>query len=253
MTALVAVYTPPHVTIQGDLAGLAPTTMAGIEMARADWLARAIGDLVAKLDRSSGREHEKLVSLLIDHEMALRSAERSSQRLEPASTKTEKIGAERNSEKVQAARAAGVETTRRAGLEADLASVRSYLGETPSDLTRPLVGVPEATAPDRIRFFGRPFALIGSVPGIDEPSSSTSLILERRPWEERGNRPPIPAIVTLLLLAGVALVTTGARRRLWINSLALLMALGLAGYLGGPMILTGGLGLAAAGWTKAHG
>ena len=64
-TTVVAVYTPPQVKIQGDFAGLEPTTMARVEMARADWLAaRSIADLVAKIDRSSGRDHEKLVSLL---------------------------------------------------------------------------------------------------------------------------------------------------------------------------------------------
>jgi len=252
-TTVVAVYTPPQIVIRGDFAGLEPTTMAGVEMARADWLARSIGDLVAKLDRSSGRDHEKLVSLLINHEMALRSAERSDPRGEPAATKTENDGAERNSEQVRAARAARVEITRRAGLEADLASVQSYLGESPADVTRPLVGVPEATTPDRIRYFGRPFTLIGVVPGVDEPSSTTSLILESRPWQESGNSPPIQTIVTLLLLVGIALVTTGSRRGFWISSLALLMALGLAGSMGGPIILAGGLGLAAAGWKNARG
>ncbi len=64
--------------------------MARLEMARSDWLARCVGDLVAKIDRSSGRDHEKLVSLLINHEMALRSAHRSIQALNPAPTKVEK-------------------------------------------------------------------------------------------------------------------------------------------------------------------
>ena len=250
---LVAVYTPPQIMIKGDFGGLEPTAMARVEMARADWLARSIGDFVAKIDRSSGRDHEKLVSLLINHEMALHSAERSDRRGDPAATKTDNDGAEPDSEKIRAARAARVETTRRAGLEADLASAQNYLGESPADLTGPLVGVPEATTPDRIRFFGRPFTLIGVMPGIDEPSSRTSMILESRPWEESGNHPPIPAIVTLLLLVGIALVTTGLRRSFWINLLALIMALGLAGSMGGPMILAGGLGLAAAGWKKARG
>ena len=193
------------------------------------------------------------MSLLINHEMALRSAERSDLRRDPSAAKTENDGTERNAERVRAARAARVETTRRAGLEADLASVQSYLGESPADLTRPLVGVPEPTTPDRIRFFGRPFTLMGVMPGIDEPTSKHSLILESRPWEESGNHPPIPAIVTLVMLIGIALATIGSRRGVWVNSLALILALGLAGYTGGLMILAGGLGLAAAGWKTARG
>jgi len=250
---LVAVYTPPQIMIKSDFGGLEPTAMARVEMARADWLARSIGDFVAKIDRSSGRDHEKLVSLLINHEMALRSAERSDRRGDPVATRTGKDGTGPDTETIRAARAARVETTRRAGLEVDLASAQNYLGEAPADLTGPLVGVPEATTPDRIRFFGRPFTLIGVMPGIDEPSSRTSLTIESRPWEESGNHPPIQAIVTLFLLVGIALVTTGSRRGFWINSLALIMALGLAGSMGGPMILAGALGLAAAGWKKANG
>ena len=72
--------------------------------------------------------------------------------------------------------------------------MQSYLGESPADRSRPLVGVPEATTPDRIRFFGRPFTLIGPVPGIDAPSSTSSLILESRPWADNGRSLPIPAI-----------------------------------------------------------
>ena len=50
--------------------------MARLDMARADWLAQSIRESLAKLDRSSGRDHERLVSLLINHELALRAAER---------------------------------------------------------------------------------------------------------------------------------------------------------------------------------
>jgi len=250
---LVAVYTPSQIVVKGGFGGLEPTAMARVEMARADWLARSIGDFVAKIDRSSGRDHEKLVSLMINHEMALRSAERSERRGDPAAAKTDNDGAGADSEKIRAARAARAETTRRAGLEADLASVQSYLGEAPADLTGPLVGVPEATAPDRIRFFGRPFTLMGVMPGIDEPSSRTALTLESRPWDQSENPPPIQAIVMFLLLVGIALVTTGSRRGFRLSALALIMALGLAGYTGGPLILAGGLGLAAAGWKKARG
>ena len=60
--------------IQGNVGGLEPAAMARLEMARADWFARSIGDFITKIDRSSGRDHERLVSLLINHEMALRSA-----------------------------------------------------------------------------------------------------------------------------------------------------------------------------------
>ncbi len=254
-TTVVAVYTPPGVMIHDDFAGLAPTTMAQVEMVRADWLARGVDDLVAKIDRSSGRDHEKLVSLLINHEMALRSAERSDQLGDSAAIKTENGGTVRHAEKARLARAARLETIRRAGLDGDLASVASYLGELPADRSRPLIGVPDATTPDRIRFFGRPFALFGELPGIDEASATPSLVLESRPWwwGEKDSRVPIPAIVTILVLVGIALITFGSRGNFWTSTLALLAALGLAGYVGGPIILAGLLGLAGASWKRARG
>jgi hypothetical protein len=253
-TTLLAVYAPPQFAIGALVAGLVRTTKARVELARADWLGRSIIDFVAKLDRSSGRDHEKLVSLLINQEMALRSAERSSRGTDPAATRSESDGPERNSERIRETRAARVEITRRAGLESDLVSAQSYLGTSPVDVTRPLVGVPEAAIPDRVRLFGRPSSLIGLVPGVDGPSATrTSLILESRPWLERGGLPPMPAIITLFLLAAIGLIASGTGRGFWSTALALLVALGLAGSLGGPASLTGGLVLAAVGWKKARG
>ena len=104
VTTLVAVYTPTPMVIQGDLGGLEPISIARLEMARADSLTRSIEDFVAKIDRSSGRDHEKLVSLLISQELALRSADRSHQRVDPAGAKTPDDRPGRNSEMIQSAR-----------------------------------------------------------------------------------------------------------------------------------------------------
>jgi hypothetical protein len=221
-------------------------------MARADWLARSIGEFIAKIDRSSGRDHEKLVSLLVNHELALRSAERGDRRGDPAAPRTDKRGSEPGSERIRAARAATAESTRRAGLEADLESAHGYLGESPDDLTGPLVGVPEATVPDRVRHLGRPAALVGVLPGINEPSPAASLTLESRPWEASAAHPPVRVIVVLLLLFGIALATALTRLRFFTDVLAPLLALVLAGFVAGPMALVGGLGLVAVGWSKAR-
>jgi hypothetical protein len=152
---------------------------------------------------------------------------------------------------IQSARGDRVETIRRAGLDDDLTSSQRYLGQSPSNPTRPLVGVPEPNEPDRIRFFGRPSALIGDISGIDEPSSDNSLILENRNSEWSWNSTRNPAILTLSLLAGIALLTTALRRNRWINALALAMALGVVGSVGGPLILAGGLGIAVIGWNTS--
>ena len=156
---------------------------ARLEMARADWLARCAGDLVAKFDRSSGRDHQKLVSLLINHEMALRGAERNVRWARLAATEEAKSRIDQNLDRIRLARTTRDDTMQRAGLEEDLASARSYLGEARANLIRPMGGVPEPSEPDRIRLFGQPTSMIGIMPGIEETRSEVPLTLERPQWD----------------------------------------------------------------------
>jgi hypothetical protein len=149
---------------------------------------------------------------------------------------------------IQSARGDRVETIHRAGLDDDLTSAQNYLGQSSANTTRPLVGAPEPNEPARIRRFGRPSTLIGVIPGIDEPLFGSTLTFENQTWEQSWKSARNPAIVTWSLLLGIALLTTALRHISWINALALVMALGLGGSLGGPLILAGGLGIAAIGW-----
>jgi hypothetical protein len=251
--AAVAVYAPPEFMIQGNFGGLEPTAMARVEMARADWLAGAINDLIAKFDRSSGRDHEKLVSLLVGHEMALRGAARSDRRGDPDVAIMRASGPGVSTEKIRAARSARFESVRRAGLGADMSSVQWYLGEAQTPLTGSLIRVPAASTFERIRLFGQPFPLLGVIPGADEPLARTSLTLGNRPWVGRLSFPPVRSMVTLVLLGGLVLVTTGVRASRWMSALGVVMALAIAYSLAGPMIALGSLGIAAAGWSKARG
>ncbi len=248
-TTLVSVYSPPgSIVRKGNTPGLELAGMARLEMARADWLARSIGDLVAKFDRSSGRDHEKLVSLLINHEMALRGAQRNVRWTVRSGTSEESGRVEHDLALIRASRAARDETMRRAGLDEDLSSARIYLGEMPAKPTRLTGGVPEPSEPDRIRLFGRPSPLLGTMPGIEATSSTVSLTLEDRPWDVIGKGTRYASIVAILLLVGLLLVTVSVGRWRWQSSLALVTALGFAGFTGGPLILAGGVGLAAVGW-----
>ena len=251
---LVSIYTPPGFTVnRGDSSGLEIAGMARLEMARADWLARSASDLVAKIDRSSGRDHEKLVSLLINHEMALRGALRSIQATDPARTKVENGRFDNDFATIESARAARNETIVRAGLEEDLAAAQTYLGAGSRTLARPLVGVPEPSASDRIRFLGRPTTLIGLAPGVDVTAPPILLKLESRPWDVLAITLPIQAIVTVVLVGGIALATIAIGRWAWQGPLALSAAIALAAYTGGPAMLAMGLALALAGSKAARG
>jgi hypothetical protein len=254
VTTLVSIYTPPGLTVsRGNSGSLEIAGMARLEMARADWLARCVGDLVAKIDRSSGRDHEKLVSLLINHEMALRGALRNIQALDPARSERESGRFDNDFATIRSARAARNETIVRAGLEEDLAAARTYLGEGSPTPARPLSSVPEPSASDRIRFLGRPTTLMGLVPGVEATASPTLLKVETRSWDDWENSLPLQVIITILLIGVIALATMGMGRWNWQGSVALSTALGLAGYTGGPTLLAIGLALALAGWKTARG
>ena len=75
---LVTVYVPRGFYARERRRGSADRLRcARLEMARADWLARSINEFLPKIDRSSNRDHQKLVAMLIGHEMHLKSARRS--------------------------------------------------------------------------------------------------------------------------------------------------------------------------------
>jgi hypothetical protein len=193
------------------------------------------------------------VSLLINHEMALRGALRNIQALDPARTKVENGRFDTDFATIRSARAARNESIVRAGLEEDLAAAQTYTGEGSRTLARPPSGVPEPSASDRIRFMGRPTTLIGLVPGVDVTAQPILLKLESRPWDDLRYTLPLPAIITIVLIGGIALATVGMGRWNWQGFLALLAAIGLAAYTGGPTMLVLGLALALAGRKAAEG
>ncbi len=86
------------------------------------------------------------------------------------------------------------------------------------------------------------------MPGIERTSSEVSLTLEAGAWDALENCLPSWPDEAIALLTVFLLVIVSLGRRTWPSSLALVTALGLAGYTGGPVILAGGMGLAAAGW-----
>jgi hypothetical protein len=223
--------------------------MARLDKARADWLGQSIRDVLARLDRSSGRDHERLVALLINHELALRAAEQAARRDDSGPPGTS--GDRELLESIPAARRGVVEAVRSAGLTDDLASAQGYLGLSDAAARRPPGGIPEPIAPCRIRTFGRPAAMLGVSKGLDEPSERPILRLGVRAREEpRDDDAGRSAILVAALLGAMILATSlGGRRS---GAASLLITLSVAGLAGGPAMLAGGLGLAALAWKNDH-
>jgi hypothetical protein len=249
---LVSIFAPGAVTIDTDAGGLEPVTMAQLESARADGLARSFADLVARLDRSSGRDHEKLVSLLINHEMALRSAERSAQANDPRTAISPTVGASGVLELARSARNSRSELMRRSGLDEDLASAQRYLGLASAEPSRGAVGVPEATLSERIPCLGRPSTFAGLVPGVDEQGANASFIAQGRDSSDLVSRSTSRGLAAIVLLGALAVAGAFIRPGRVIAGLLVVMALGLAACTGGPLTLAGGLAFAAAGWKRSR-
>jgi hypothetical protein len=235
---------PAGVSIGAIPAGFQPVTIARLDTARAEWLDRSIRELIAKLDRSSGRDHERLVSLLINHELALRAAERAGRRDEADSE-----GPARDREpvgSVAGARAGIDEAIRTAGLNDDLAAARSYLGLSQDAGNRPPAGIPEPIVPCRIRAFGRPSAMIGTVEGLDGPSAPPILTFAGSARDAARDDEGGRSLILAAAIAVAAIVATSLDGRRAPASAAFSLALTLAAsaLAGGPLMLAGGLGLA---------
>ncbi len=250
-TNLVTFHLPDQYALRGEVAGLRRITLARLEMARADWLLRGINEFIQRLDRSANRDHQKLETMLIAHEMRLRSAARSGQRTLLAGS-ADLAGAGDSPGWIDAARAGRAEALERAGLADDLATVNRYLGDAARTGNASSAGVPEPNAPERIRTLGRPIAFMGVLPGVDDPPPKTSLVVAAGTWTESANDPRSRTVIALLAFMLIGLLTTGLRPGVRTNGVALLVALGLAGFMAGPLALLGALGLGALGYRKTR-
>jgi hypothetical protein len=251
--ALLAVHLAPGMIVDADLGGLEPAPPSRFELARAERLGRLISDLADRIDRSSGRDHEKLVSLLINQELALRAAERSIRWSDALELKQAGSRSERESAFVRTARTDSIETLRQAGLEEDLASAQAYLGQSPKGSGRPMIGAPELFASDRIRSPGDRTTFVGVVAGVDAPPAGGRLTIESQSRDGVRQYPRARGLLLVVAVVGISLLTTVFRRRVWVDSLAFAFVLAVAGYWGGPVVLVGATAITAVAWWIGRG
>ncbi len=252
--AVIAVYAPAEVAIDLGAESLERVSLARYDLARADALARSTREFLPRLDRSSARDHEKLVSMLINQEMILREADRSvtlGPLFEPSPEGPRTI---RESESVKLARGEWAETTRGLGLSADLAAARSYLGLTPQGTVQPRIAAPEQSPAERIPTLGRPTTLTGSLSGLDQPANSRPLSLEPRPI---GFEPALMGLAWLLppivAMGMILILSPGPSQRPLRGRMALGLALAVAGWSAGPFALAAVASWSALAWRRARG
>ena len=246
VSTLLTVHLPDGLAIKPSPAGLELSAPDRIALERADRISRQITEFIAQMDRSSGRDRERVASLLIAHELALRTAERSlrwnARRGDPA----RKERAERDLEVIQSTRKAVLESLRAAALEDEIEAAQSYLGASSGKArsTAP-VTVPEPVSPDRLRDLGQPSYLIGFSAGLNEQPTTIDGSFETpgRSETETPDRARSMLMLGILIAMGLAAIT---RSRPDGRVLLLLAAtLGLLAFIGGPLVLAVGLILAA--------
>ena len=244
--SILEVFTPPGISLQEVPTGFELASLGRIDMWRADGIAQSIRDLIKQLDRSSGRGHERLVSLMINHELALRNVQRGVRWSETGRIRSTDGSAQ---EQIAKVRSDLRDTVRLAGLANDQAAALGYLGESTTDVSHPSVRIPEPTAMVRPRAFGSPTGMIGTIRGLDETAPSVVLTLRRASSWLSIKQPATTLIVVIALLGAALLSTLGSAARV-ANLVAMTMALGVAAVAGGPTLLLGGLGVVGVAWKK---
>jgi hypothetical protein len=249
ISTLVTLYLSDGLIVKPLIAGLEVTRPDRAALERADRIARQIGALIPRMDRSSTRDRQHVLTLLIDHELALRSAERSLR----ASTRREggearRAGIDTDLEVIQSSRKSLMETLQTAAVEEEIEVSKRFLGLSSNPSRESPVATPEFGDLDRIRGLGRPTFLIGLSAGINEPAATRITGgFEAPTTPESQTADQARSTLMLGLLFGLTIILA-ARPVLGRTGFAIVAALlGLLGIVGGPLLLAFALALVVAG------
>jgi len=245
---LVGVYMPPGTSLRPSSAPLESVGPERQHLERAARAARLAYDLVAEMDRGSARDRGRLVSLLIEHESALRGGERALSAAARSADRSRRDRAARDLESIQASRAQLVESLRASGLEEPVADAWAYLGLQPPDGVRAGAGVPEQADRERVRRLGRPAYFAGNAPGLDDPPIRLEIAPDRADDYAAVSEGRARSLLLLALLMGLGLAGLTSARQAGAQSLIAAATLSLAAVAGGPLALSIGGAALAAGW-----
>jgi hypothetical protein len=249
---LVTVHHPVELTIKPSLAGLEPASSGRLDLERALQIARQISELLAQIDRASGRDRERIGALLANHESLLRAAERSLKQSQARATGNRGGRADRDLEVIQAARREVAQSLRAAGFDKEAEELKKTAGDPsrPEQPATPRIAASVPAPADRIRGLGQPTFLIGLSGGLDQEPIKLSGIVQRtasdEDWRERAR-----SILMAGFLVALGLAAMSPARRRWTTLMVLAGVLAFIGFMGGPLLLAAAALTAAAGWYLA--
>jgi hypothetical protein len=247
MSTLVTLRLPDEIAIRPSLGGLELSVPDRMELERADRIARQIGEILGRLGRGPVLDRDRIVPLLIAHEMTLRSAERSLRRNARRGEATRRERAERDLQVIQSTRKSLIETLRVSGLDEEIARAQATVGGPPAPADATAAVFPEQAASGLVRSFGRPSYLIGLSAGLDEEATVILGSLERATPEEetpeRARSVLMLGFLAALLVAAVPRPRRGRRAAFMLTGI-----LGLVGFVAGPIIFAAASALSFIGW-----
>ncbi|MDG3005745.1 hypothetical protein [Paludisphaera mucosa] len=236
-SALVSVYVPTDMAVKPSIGGLEAVGAERIQLDRADRVAQRVFDLIAEMDRGSGRDRARLVALLIDHESALREAEHALLAASRSADRARRDRAARDLEVVKASRLQMVEALRSTGLEEPIAAARDYLGlERPTGVEAG-AAVPQQTDRERVRRLGRPAFFAGTSPGLADAPARLAVEADRAAEYVGVSESRARSLLLLALLVGLGLAGLTSARQAGAQSLIAAASLSLAAVAGGPLAL----------------
>jgi hypothetical protein len=253
VSAVATLHLPNEMMTKPRLAGLELTSPDRVELERADRIARQLAAFLVQIDRSSGRDRERVAALLVEHEMSLRRAETAIRRIARGSDRTQKVHAELDLGVIRSSRTALSESFRAAGMSAEIDAAWNYFGLPRKGFNGPLLAMPEPVGPDCLRNLGKATFFIGLSAGLNEQPTRISGSLENAGSVE--NDTPLRArwILVLGLTLVLGFIAAASRRPAITDSLILICLLGMLGLVGGPVAVAAGLVLLFAGWASWRG
>jgi hypothetical protein len=244
----VTIHLPAAVDVTSPNGSLTLVPRERLEVARLEWQGRRITDALGKLDRSSQRECEALVSSLVQFELLKRDAERTAHWSQTSPHPYRDLRVARLEERVAIASRALSDALRNAALEEFAESARIHVGLVADDPTSSTLDIPEPNTNVRISRIGRPRFFQGESALKDRaPALTWTKVAERGLLD----RPLDWALVLLGIIAStlaVAFAVTIAEPARWIGPPTLALALVGLAVAAGPLALAGGMGMAWLGW-----
>jgi hypothetical protein len=244
---LVNVHAPESIALACPAGSTVQVPRERLDLDRADWLTRRTAEGLGRLDRTSLREREGLVSHLVQLGLFMRSALRAAAGDTTSTPTLRALRLRRAQERVENIQRAVSEAIQTAALEEFEQSAQIHLGQVPDDPeTTTTLEIPEPAATVRIAHLGKARAFQGETPSEASPVTVVwSPVPPPGFWEREQNR---ALAFTLLGLPLLVLAASRAERSVWITSAFLAVALTALALLGGPIPLGTGLAMSALGW-----